>query len=453
MVSIYNKRILYFTEEDSMETIEKKRAQTAWAMYDWANSAFATTIMASILPNYFAAYIATEGALAIWGYTVAIGSLVAALISPLLGAIADFRGSKKKFMAFFLALGVISTALLFLVKSPDDQLLASVLYILGTIGFAGSMVFYDALLPHIADDDEIDQVSSKGYALGYIGGGLLLLINVIMIFFGPKLLPTMSEEAATMLMMRLSLASVAVWWAVFSIPIFRRVKEPVRMVETSEIGQNVLTVGFSRFFKSLKEISKFRDLFWFLLTFLVYSNGIGTIITMAVTFGTDLGFGTMILIGTLLMVQFVAAPFSIWFGMLSKKIGVKQSITLSLVVYTLIAVVGYFMSQEWHFLLLGFGVAMVQGGSQALSRSLVGQLMPKSKTAEFYGFFSVSEKFNTVVGPFIMAVITQLTGDGRYGIISLVIFFVAGILMLRNVDIERGVRQAQEEDARMVMVE
>jgi UMF1 family MFS transporter len=315
------------------------------------------------------------------------------------------------------------------------------------------MVFYDALLPHIADDDEIDQVSSKGYALGYIGGGLLLLINVIMIFFGPKLLPTMSEEAATMLMMRLSLASVAVWWAVFSIPIFRRVKEPVRMVETSEIGQNVLTVGFSRFFKSLKEISKFRDLFWFLLTFLVYSNGIGTIITMAVTFGTDLGFGTMILIGTLLMVQFVAAPFSIWFGMLSKKIGVKQSITLSLVVYTLIAVVGYFMSQEWHFLLLGFGVAMVQGGSQALSRSLVGQLMPKSKTAEFYGFFSVSEKFNTVVGPFIMAVITQLTGDGRYGIISLVIFFVAGILMLRNVDIERGVRQAQEEDARMVMVE
>ena len=436
-----------------METIEKKRAQTAWAMYDWANSAFATTIMASILPNYFAAYIATEGALAIWGYTVAIGSLVAALISPLLGAIADFRGSKKKFMAFFLALGVISTALLFLVKSPDDQLLASVLYILGTIGFAGSMVFYDALLPHIADDDEIDQVSSKGYALAYIGGGLLLLINVIMIFFGPKLLPTMSEEAATMLMMRLSLASVAVWWAVFSIPIFRRVKEPVRMVETSEIGQNVLTVGFSRFFKSLKEISKFRDLFWFLLTFLVYSNGIGTIITMAVTFGTDLGFGTMILIGTLLMVQFVAAPFSIWFGMLSKKIGVKQSITLSLVVYTLIAVVGYFMSQEWHFLLLGFGVAMVQGGSQALSRSLVGQLMPKSKTAEFYGFFSVSEKFNTVVGPFIMAVITQLTGDGRYGIISLVIFFVAGILMLRNVDIERGVRQAQEEDARMVMVE
>jgi MFS transporter, UMF1 family len=436
-----------------MDLIEKKRAQLAWAMYDWANSAFATTIMGSILPNYFAAYIATEGALTIWGYTVAIGSLIAAVISPVLGAIADFRGSKKRFMAFFIALGVVSTALLFLVRSPADQLLASVLYILGTIGFAGSLVFYDALLPHVADEDEMDQLSSKGYALGYIGGGLLLLINVIMIFVGPALLPNMGEEQATMLMMRLSLASVAVWWTVFSIPIFRRVKEPVRMAEKSEIGQNVLSVGFKRFFKALREISKFRDLFWFLLTFFVYANGIGTIITMAVAFGTDLGFGTLILIGTLLMVQFVAAPFAIWFGKLAKKIGTKQAITLSLLVYTVIAIIGYFMSKEWHFLLLGFGVAMVQGGSQALSRSLVGQLMPKSKTAEFYGFFSVSEKFNTVVGPFIMALVTQLTGEGRYGIVSLVIFFIAGILMLRKVDIERGVRQAQAEDAKMIRVE
>jgi MFS transporter, UMF1 family len=347
---------------------------------------------------------------------------------------------------------VISTALLFWVRSPADQLLASILYIFGIIGFAGSLVFYDALLPHVADDDEIDQVSSKGYALGYIGGGLLLLINVVMIFVGPSLLPNMSEDQATMLMMRLSLASVAVWWAVFSIPIFRRVKEPARMVETSEIGQNVVSVGFQRFFKALKEISKFRDLFWFLLTFFIYSNGIGTIITMAVAFGTDLGFGTLVLIGTLLLVQFVAAPFAIWFGHLAKKLGVKQAITLSLAVYTVIAIIGYFMSQEWHFIILGLGVAMVQGGSQALSRSLIGQLMPKSKTAEFYGFFSVSEKFNTVVGPFIMALVTQLTGEGRYGIVSLVIFFIVGILMLRKVDIERGVRQAQEEDAKMVRV-
>jgi len=436
-----------------MESKEKKRAQFAWVMYDWANSAFATTVMGAILPNYFAAYIALEGALSIWGYTVAIGSLIAALISPVLGAIADFRASKKKFMMFFIALGVISTALLYLVDQPGDQLLASVLYILGTVGFAGSLVFYDALLPHVADENEIDQLSSRGYAMGYIGGGLLLLVNVAMIFLGPSLLPGMDETEATKLMMRLSLASVAVWWAVFSIPLFRRVKEPDRMVEESEIGQNVFKVGFKRFFKAIKNISQFRDLFWFLLTFFVYANGIGTIITMAVAFGTDLGFGTLILIGTLLMVQFVAAPFSILFGKLSKKMGIKKSITLSLLIYTAVAIIGYFMSEEWHFLLLGFGVAMVQGGSQALSRSLIGQLMPKSKTAEFYGFFSVSEKFNTVVGPFIMALITQLTGDGRWGIVSLVIFFIVGIIMLRNVDIERGIKRAKEEDAKMIKIE
>ena len=214
-----------------MEQKNMKRAQKAWVMYDWANSAFATTVMGAILPNYFSAYIATEGALSIWGYTVAIGSLIAAVISPVLGAIADFRGSKKKFMVFFIALGVISTALLYLVDQPGDQLLASILYILGTIGFAGSLVFYDSLLPHVANEDEIDQVSSRGYAMGYIGGGLLLLVNVAMIFLGPSLLPAMDETEATKLMMRLSLASVAVWWAVFSLPILRRVKEPARMVE------------------------------------------------------------------------------------------------------------------------------------------------------------------------------------------------------------------------------
>ena len=435
-----------------MEKKNKKREQRAWVMYDWANSAFATTVMGAILPNYFAAYIATEGALSIWGYTVAIGSLIAALISPVLGAIADFRGSKKKFMVFFIGLGVVSTALLYLVDQPGDQLLASILYILGTIGFAGSLVFYDSLLPHVANEEEIDQVSSRGYAMGYIGGGLLLLINVAMIFLGPSLLPAMDEIEATKLMMRLSLSSVAIWWAVFSIPILRRVKEPARMVEESEIGQNVITVGFKRFFKALKDISKFRDLFWFLLTFFVYANGIGTIITMAVVFGTDLGFGTTILIGTLLMVQFVAAPFSILFGKLSKKLGIKKSITLSLLIYTAVAILGYFMTEEWHFLLLGFGVAMVQGGSQALSRSLIGQLMPKSKSAEFYGFFSVSEKFNTVIGPFTMALVTDFTGNSRWGIVSLVVFFVAGIIMLRGVNIERGIGQAKEEEARMVQV-
>ena len=430
-----------------------KRAIRAWTMYDWANSAFATTIMASILPNYFGMFIATEGSLSLWGYTVAIGSLIAAAISPILGSIADFRASKKAFMGFFVALGVAATALLFLVDQPGEWLLASILYILGTIGFAGSLVFYDALLPHVADPDEIDQVSARGYAMGYIGGGLLLLINVIMIFVGPRFLPKMDNTEAVKLMMRLSLASVAVWWALFSIPIFRHVKEPVRKIEAGEEKLNVLTVGFQRFFNALKGISKFRDLFLFLLAFFVYANGIGTIITMAVAFGTDLGFGSTVLIGTLLLVQFVAAPFAILFGKLSKKLGIKRSITISLMVYTLIAIIGFFMTKEWHFILLGLFVATVQGGSQALSRSLVGQLMPKSKSAEFYGFYSVSEKFNTVIGPILFSVINQVTGNSRLAIISLVIFFIAGIALLAKVNIERGIQTAQADDAKMIVVD
>ena len=430
----------------------KIKAIRAWTMYDWANSAFATTVMAAILPNYFGMYIATEASLTLWGYTVAIGSLIAALISPILGAIADFRGSKKTFMGFFVALGVASTALMYLVDTPGDWLLASILYILGTIGFAGSLVFYDALLPHIADPDEIDEISARGYAMGYIGGGLLLLINVVMIFVGPRFLPNMAENDAVALMMRLSLSSVAVWWAVFSIPIFRHVKEPERKIEKGEEDMNLVVAGFKRFFTSLKDISKFRDLFLFLLAFFVYANGIGTIITMAVAFGTDLGFGTTILIGTLLMVQFIAAPFAILFGKISKKLGVKKSINISLLVYTLISIVGFLMSKEWHFILLGFAVATVQGGSQALSRSLMGQLMPKSKSAEFFGFFSVSEKFNTVIGPILFSVINQLTGNSRLAIISLVIFFLAGIALLSKVDIKKGIAVAKAEDAKMVTV-
>jgi UMF1 family MFS transporter len=432
----------------------KKKAIWAWTMYDWGNSAFATTIMAAILPVYFADYIMLgESAVPIWGWAVAIGSLIAALISPVLGAIADFRGSKKAIMVVFVALGVLSTAAMFFLTGSQHTMLTVILYILGTIGFAGSLVFYDALLPHIAREDELDIVSSKGYAMGYIGGGLLLLINVLMIFFGPKLLPNMAEAEATQLMMRLSMASVAIWWAIFSIPLFKHVLEPPAKAYEHEIGQSVVKVGFSRFFAAFKNVRKFRDLAWFMLTFFIYSNGIGTIITMAVIIGAARGFSTMTLIGTLLLVQFVAAPFAILFGKLADKLGQKRTISLSLVIYLLIAIIGFFMSKEWHFYALGFAVATVQGGSQALSRSLVGKLMPASKSAEFYGFFSVFEKFNTVVGPLLLAIITKLTGSDRYGMISLILFFIVGIIMLQKVDIPRGMAVAEAEDALLVEVD
>lgn len=425
----------------------------AWTMYDWANSAFATTIMGAILPVYFGEYIALGASVPVWGSAVAIGSLIAALLGPILGGIADFKASKKLFLGLFAALGVISTALLFFVTGPEHLTLTIVLYILGTIGFAGSLVFYDSLLPHVAKPEDIDKVSSRGYALGYIGGGLLLLINVLMIFFGPKLLTNMPIEESTQLMYRLSLASVAVWWAVFSIPLFCRVMEPTAMAEKRELGQSGVKVSLQRLGKTFREMRDYKDLFWFLLTFLVYSNGIGTIITMAAVFADDLGFSPMTVLGTFLLVQFVAAPFALLFGKLGTKLGNKKAITISLLIYTLVAIVGYFMSKDWHMFVLGFGVATVQGGSQALSRSLTGKLIPKSKSAEFFGFFSVFEKFNTVLGPATMALVTKLTGNPRYGIVSLVIFFAAGIWMLQKVDLERGARKAKAEDEMMIAVE
>lgn len=436
----------------------RKKAIWAWTMYDWANSAFATTIMAAVLPVYFASAIVQgdPDSVPLWGAAVAIGSLIAALISPILGAIADFKGSKKVFLAFFVALGVISTACMFFLTGPQHITLTIVLYILGTIGFAGSLVFYDALLPHVASEDQLDTVSSKGYAMGYIGGGLLLLINVLMIFLGPRFLTDGSEAAMasmTQLMTRLSMASVAVWWGCFSIPLFKYVKEPKAKAYEHEIGAKILTVGFSRFFSAFKNVRKFKDLAWFMFTFFVYSNGIGTIITMATIIGAARGFSTITLIGTLLMVQFVAAPFAMLFAKIANKLGQKRAITISLIIYALIAIIGFFMSKEWHFYALGFAVATVQGGSQALSRSLVGKLMPASKSAEFYGFFSVFEKFNTVVGPALLAVITKITGDNRLGIISLVLFFIIGILMLQRVNIPRGVAAAEAEDALLIEVD
>jgi len=435
-----------------MDEKAKKKAVWAWTMYDWGNSAFATTIMAAVLPVYYSSVAAStlppNVATARWGFTTSFAALLVAIIGPILGALADFKGNKKRFLSIFMGLGVTATALLYFVTT-GDWLLASILYIFGNIGFSGSLVFYDALLPHVASPDEIDEVSSRGFAMGYIGGGLLLAINMVMIMFGDTIFPNIDPT----LMSRLSFVSVAVWWFVFSLPTFKHISEPPRRILKQEQGMNPLKVSFQRLRVTFKEIKNYQDLFIFLVAFFLYSNGIGTIITMSTIYGAEIGIGQTTLIGTLLMVQFVAAPFAILFGKLAKKIGTKNSIYLSLVIYTFIAIGGYFLSTEWHFWALGFGVATVQGGSQALSRSLIGRMMPKSKTAEFYGFFSVFEKFSSIAGPFLFGLVSTLMGESRLSIVSLIIFFILGMIVLRKVNVERGISVAQEEDKRMILAE
>ncbi len=416
----------------------------AWSMYDWANSAFATTIMGAVLPTFYAAVAGADlpgnTATVYWGYTSSIALLINAFLGPILGAVADYLGAKKRFLAFFTAFGVFFTSLLVMV-STGQWLLASVLYTLGYMGFGGANVFYDSLLPHIAKPEDIDYVSSKGYALGYLGGGILLAINIVMILFWEKLgLP--SAEIAS----RLSFFSVGIWWAVFSIPVLRTVPEPP-VPATQERGINPFRVAFRRLSNTFGDVRQYSELTKFIIAFWLYNDGIGTIIKMATIYGTEIGIGQTDLIGALVLLQFVGIPFSLLFGRLAKRLGAKQSIYVALFIYTLISIAAYFMTTAWQFWLLAGMVGLVQGGSQALSRSLFGAMVPKVKSAEFFGFYDVSSKFAGIVGPAVFALVGQLTGSSRLSIVSLIFFFVVGGLLLTQVNEKEGVRVARAADS------
>lgn len=430
-----------------MSEKEHKRAVTSWTLYDWANSTFATTIAAAVLPVYYSTVAASNlepnVATSNWAFTTSIALILVAILGPILGAMADFSGAKKKFLTAFVLAGVTGTALLFFVRS-GDWLMASLFFIIGNVGFAGANVFYDSLLPHIARPEEIDQVSSRGYAMGYLGGGLLLAVNLGMIMFTP--------DSQTELMTRLSFLSVAVWWLIFTIPLWKYVPEPKRRILEGEKGINPFQASFGRLAHTFGEIQKYKQLSKFIAAFWLYNNGIGTIIYMASIYGAELQFSSTTIIGTLLMVQFVAIPFAYLFGWLAKKLGTKRSILLSLFIYTLIAIGGYFLTKEIHFWILGFAVATVQGGSQALSRSLCGRMMPKSKSAEFYSFFSISEKIAGTVGPLLFGLVSRLMGGSRLSIVSLIIFFAAGGLLLTRVDEKEAIAVAEVEEERFLQL-
>ncbi len=427
-----------------------RKIVNAWCMYDWANSAYATTVMAAMLPPYFSSVAQGAGftgaqASSMWGYVTSLTMLIIAFTSPVLGAIADYTGSKKKFLLGFFIVAIAFTSLLIFIGT-GDWLLCLTFFALAGIGNAGANVFYDSLLPHVAHPDEIDQVSSKGYALGYLGGGLLLIVNLLM-FTKPGWFGIPSEEWG----IRLSFLSVGVWWVIFSIPMFRHVKEPPRSSDYVATA-NPLRAGFKRLGHTFRDLRRYKQLLLFLVAFWLYADGIGTIMKMATIYGAEIGIGMTALVGALLMTQFVGVPFTFLFGWLARKLGTKRSISLALSVYVLVSIGGYFMAETWHFWLLAFMVGLVQGGSQALSRSLFGSMTPKARSAEFFGFFDISSKFAGIAGPLLFGVVGQLTGSSRLSIVSLVVFFVVGMLLLRRVDEKEGIRVAEEENraARLV---
>ena len=420
-----------------------RKVINSWAMYDWANSAYVTTIIAALLPVYYSQVAGStlEGNLATvyWGYTSTIALLITAILAPILGAIADYTGTKKKFLSVFVAIGVFFTALLYFVRT-GDWLLASLLFIASNMGFAGGDMFYNSLLPHVAKPEDIDQVSTRGYAFGYLGGGLLLAINIAMIQ-----LMTDKELAA-----RLSFASVAIWWAVFTLPLLHNVKEPPTR-QSTQAHINPISAGFKQLRQTFGEMRHYRQLFLFLMAFWIYNDGIGTIIKMATIYGAEVGLEQTTLIGALLMTQFVGIPFAFAFGWLAGRLGTKRSIYLGLGVYTLIAIGGYFLATALHFWLLALMVGTVQGGTQGLSRSLFGAMSPKAKSAEFFGFYGMSSRFAGIVGPLLFAVIGQITGSSRLSIVAIVIFFIGGALLLSRVDEAEGIRIAQAENENAVV--
>lgn len=423
----------------------------AWAMYDWAASSVQTTIMVAVFPIYFVkvagAGMPESAATQRLALINSIALAIIAVLSPVLGAVSDYGASKKRFTAGFMALGMLATAGLAMVHTGDFEL-GSWLFVLVLVGVAGSFVFYEALLPHIARPEEIDRVSTAGYALGYVGGGLLLALNLAWIqrpgWFGLPTGPGLSEADAT-LPVRLAFVSVAIWWLCFSVPLFRRVSEPPARLEPDEHrGENPVRVAFVRLGETFRELRGYRQAFLMLLAFLIYNDGIQTIIKMATAYGTEIGIGRSALIGAILLVQFVGIPFSFLFGALAGRIGAKRSLFLGLLAYAAISILGYFMRTAAHFYVLAGLVGMVQGGTQALSRSLFASMIPPHKSGEFFGFFSIFEKFAGIFGPLIFAGTIAATGSSRNAILSVIGFFAVGALLLAFVNVEEGQRTARE---------
>ena len=420
--------------------IDSKKAILSWSLYDWANSAFATTVMAGFFPLFFKAYWANQANIVestfYLGMANSIASILVAAMAPFLGAIADRWTAKKKFLALFAFIGVISTGGLWIVEQGMWQF-AAALYVIATVGFSGGNIFYDAMLPGVASKKKIDYASSLGFSLGYLGGGLLFLVNVLM-YLNPGWFGIPDQATA----IKLSFVSVAVWWAVFSIPVMLWVEEP-KYYESEGIADAVKQ-GLKQFSDTIKEIRNLKIVGLFLAAYWLYIDGVDTIIRMAVDYGMSIGFPASALITALLLTQFIAFPATLGFYWFSNKIGPKRAVLTAIIAYSCITILGSLMSEEWHFYALAVAIGFFQGGIQAISRSLYSRIIPADKSAQYYGLYNMMGKFAAVIGPAMMGTITLITGSNRIGILSVLILFVSGFVILLKVNFEEGEKMAKE---------
>ncbi|MFO1455752.1 MAG: MFS transporter [Steroidobacteraceae bacterium] len=409
-----------------MTRLYTRRPVLAWALYDWANSAFATTVMAGFFPAFFQRYwslgVDPTVSTSRLGFANGVAGFVVAVLAPALGAIADRCGRRKRFLIAWSLIGIVGTGLLWFV-GRGEWAAAAALFVVGSIGFAAANVFYDALLLDVAAEAELDRVSAFGYALGYLGGGLLFALNVLMTvkpaWFG------LADAAAAV---RASFVLVAIWWAVFLLPLALQVRERPGEAGVSLAAATVQ--GLRELAATLRHVARYRELALFLVAYWLYIDAVNTIIKMAVDYGVALGLPSESLLAALLMTQFVAFPAALAFGWLGDRIGARRGILLGIVVYTLATLYAFFLDSVAEFFALAAVIGLVQGGVQSLSRSFFGRLVPEGKGGEFFGFYNMMGKFATVLGPLLVAVVALATGSSRASIASLAILFLAGGLVL-----------------------
>ena len=412
-----------------MRDLIRNRPVFAWALYDWANSAFATTVMAGFFPVFFARFWSTgvdpSETTARLGFANAAAGIALALLAPVLGAIADRGGRRKRFLFGWTLLGVAATGALYFVGQGEWGS-AALMFVIASMGFNGGIVFNDSLMLDVAKPDQYDRVSAFGYSLGYLGGGLLFLVNVAMYKF-PETFGLRDGPHAV----QASFLTVAVWWFVFTLPLMRTVREHHEGPHLP-LGAAIST-GFRELRSTFAHIRQYRTLWVFLLAYWFYIDGVNTIIKMAVDYGTSLGLDTGKLLLALLVTQFVGFPAALLFGWLGDRIGARRGILIGIAVYCAITVYAYFLDTEAEFFALAVAVGLVQGGVQSLSRSLYGRLVPEGKNAEFFGFYNMMGKFAAFLGPLLMAITAKVTHNTRISIVSLVLLFVIGGVLLFRV--------------------
>ncbi|RNF39693.1 MFS transporter [Planococcus salinus] len=405
------------------------KEEKSWAFYDWGNSAYSIIITTAVFPLYYKAAATDAGvslsdSTAYLGYTIAVFTFILAMLGPILGTIADYEGMKKKFFTAFFLLGTLSTAMLAFVPS-DNWLLLLICYIFAALGATGANLFYDAFIVDVTEEKRMNTVSAFGYGLGYIGSTIPFIISIVIILLaqnGTIPLSTVNASRAAFLI-------TAVWWISFSIPMFRHVRQRYYI----EREANPVAQSFKRIGKTLSEIRQYRAIVLFLVAYFFYIDGVGTIISMSTAYGTDLGLSSTSLLIVLFVTQVVAAPFALLYGRLAERFTGKKMLYVGICIYIIVCIYAMFMETISDFWVLAMLVASSQGGIQALSRSYFGKLVPKENSNEFFGFYNIFGKFAAIMGPLLVALTSQITGNSSFGVFSLVILFIIGLIVLSRV--------------------